>query len=427
MPGRLAWAFPMQSGHPQRRAQAHGRRSLTTDPHLLHHPLDELPAQGARARREPAPPRGRRDPQGSSSSTTPTTRRCRSSTGVDCLSTACLGLPRAHGPGDRDVLRPGRVRHRDQAAAAAGGCSRTPTRSSTWTPTPTSLRRWSSCRRRSRRRPAASCSRRTSSAAAARRGASPTGTCCWSGVNNLGFCGFDRRALDFLDWWWGHLRTECLYDPLAGLFVDQKWMDIGATLFEAATFRHAGYNVGVGNLCERPLARGRRRLLHRLDRRPAAAVPLPRVRLQLAREALGALPPHGRQRAAGRQRRAPAVQGVRRRPVGYEQSLPPAPPYPYGPTPGGGRISRQLRRAYLAGVAGRGGARCPRPSSRSDAAAYERWRRRAWRPIARGLLGETAKCVRIVLPEEYDTISKRFPELAERLNDRFSGGAGMWG
>ncbi len=75
------------------------------------------------------------------------------------------------------------------------------------------------------------------------------------GVYNLGFCAVDRRALEFLDWWWGHLHDECLYDPLSGLFVDQKWMDIGSTLFEAGSFRHSGYNVGVGNLPERPLAR----------------------------------------------------------------------------------------------------------------------------------------------------------------------------
>ena len=73
------------------------------------------------------------------------------------------------------------------------------------------------------------------------------------GVNNLGFCGVDQRTGPFLDWWWSHLRTECLYDPLAGLFVDQKWMDIGSSLFQATTFRHAGYNVGVANLAERPL------------------------------------------------------------------------------------------------------------------------------------------------------------------------------
>ena len=47
--------------------------------------------------------------------------------------------------------------------------------------------------------------------------------------------------------------------------------------------------------------------------------------------------------------------------------------------------------------------------------------------IARGLLSETAKCVRIVLPEEYDKVKTRFPKLATSLNDRFSSGTGMWG
>ena len=74
------------------------------------------------------------------------------------------------------------------------------------------------------------------------------------GVNNLGFCAVDRRSLPALDWWWSHLSTECLYDPLAGLFVDQKWMDIGSSHFQAASFRHPGYNVSVANLWERPLA-----------------------------------------------------------------------------------------------------------------------------------------------------------------------------
>ena len=74
------------------------------------------------------------------------------------------------------------------------------------------------------------------------------------GVNNLGFCAVDRRSLPALEWWWSHLSTECLYDPLAGLFVDQKWMDIGSSHFQAASFRHAGYNVSVANLWERPLA-----------------------------------------------------------------------------------------------------------------------------------------------------------------------------
>lgn len=76
------------------------------------------------------------------------------------------------------------------------------------------------------------------------------------GMYNLGFCAVDRRATEFLNWWWGHLATECLHSPMDGLFVDQKWIDIGSVLFHATAFRHYGYNVGVGNLHERVIESG---------------------------------------------------------------------------------------------------------------------------------------------------------------------------
>ena len=246
------------------------------------------------------------------------------------------------------------------------------------------------------------------------------------GVNNLGFGGFDRRSFDLLDWWWGHLRTECLYDPLAGLFVDQKWMDIGATLFQARSFRHAGYNVGVANLSERPLAQDadgyfvastgeRLRLFHfhafdssmpeklsvRFRHTTENELQDDSAVLQLCKEYADIL-------------------------VSYEQSLPPATPYPYWTDTRGRRISRQLRRAY--GRESQTSERTlPSPFEPSEAAAYEQWRRQAWRPIARGLLGETAKCVRIVIPEGYEQVRKHFPKLSSKLNARFKDGAGSWG
>ncbi len=245
------------------------------------------------------------------------------------------------------------------------------------------------------------------------------------GVNNLGFGGFDRRSFDMLDWWWGHLRRECLYDPLAGLFVDQKWMDIGATLFQAGSFRHAGYNVGVANLSERPLAEDadgyhiastgeRLRLFHfhafdsntpekvsvRFRHSNGSSLQDDSVVLQLCKEYATVL-------------------------SGYEQSLPAPPPYPYATDTRGRPISRQLRRAY--GREARSAATpLPSPFVPSEARMYERWRRQAWRPIARGLLNETAKCARIVLPEGYEQVRKRFPALTDKLNNRFSGGAGSW-
>ena len=103
-----------------------------------------------------------------------------------------------------------------------------------------------------------------------------------------------------------------------------------------------------------------------------------------------------------------------------------APAYPYATDSRGRTISRQLRRAY-GRERQRSAVPLPSPFEHSEAAAYERWRRRAWRPIGRGLLQEGAKCVRIVLPEEYDLVKKRFPRLAGKLNHRFAGGTGSWG
>ena len=246
------------------------------------------------------------------------------------------------------------------------------------------------------------------------------------GVNNLGFCAVDRRSLPALDWWWSHLSTECLYDPLAGLFVDQKWMDIGSSHFQAASFRHPGYNVSVANLWERPLALDddgyrisstgdRLRLFHfhAFDSRAPEKVSVrardsyahlaqdDSVLLQLCKEYAAVL-------------------------SSYEESLPAAPPYPYATDTRGRTISRQLRRAY-GSQRQHSAAPLPSPFEQSEAAAYERWRRRAWRTVARGLVGEGAKCVRIVLPEEYDRVKTRFPRLAGKLNDRFAGGSGSWG
>ncbi len=245
------------------------------------------------------------------------------------------------------------------------------------------------------------------------------------GVHNLGFCGVDRRAGAFLEWWWGHLRTECLYDPLAGLFVDQKWMDIGSTLFEATTLRHSGYNVGVANLSERPITED--------DEGYAMASTGERLRL-FHFHAFDANTP---ERLSVRYRHTSdnelhddsIVLQLCKEYAGilsfYEQALPPAPDYPYAADTLGVPISRQLRRAYLRETL-RTGEALPVPFEPSDADAFSRWRRRAWRPIARGLLSEAAKCLRIVFPEEYDTVKQRFPRLADRLNDRFSGGSGIW-
>lgn len=246
------------------------------------------------------------------------------------------------------------------------------------------------------------------------------------GVFNLGFCAVDRRALTFLDWWWGHLRTECLYEPMAGLFVDQKWMDMGSTLFSATTFRHSGYNVGVGNLHERHLDRDadgyvnssngeRLRLFHfhafdsshpeQLSMRFDAANQ-PQISKDSAIYALC--------------HEYAAILSE------FERSLPPPPPYPYVKDTRGKRISRRVRRAYRQELDALGES-LPVPYVAEEADAWASWRRSTWRSKSRAFVGDTAKSVRWVLPEEYERVKKRFPKLARKMSSRYAGGDGAWG
>lgn len=78
------------------------------------------------------------------------------------------------------------------------------------------------------------------------------------GVFNMGFAYFANtpsvRAL--LDWWGGWLRHFCYEDFSAGLFGDQKWMDLLPCFTdELKVLRHNGYNVAYWNIDQRPLTR----------------------------------------------------------------------------------------------------------------------------------------------------------------------------
>jgi hypothetical protein len=245
------------------------------------------------------------------------------------------------------------------------------------------------------------------------------------GVYNLGFCAVNRDAREFLEWWWGHLSSECLHDPLAGLFVDQKWVDIGAVLFGATSFRHYGYNVGVGNLHERRIVRDaeglyiassgdRLRLFHfhAFDpRRPETLYTRPSTAIgpvQAGDESLGELC----------QEYATAL-------LEHQRHAGEAPAYIYNTDTTGRRISRRMRHAYRVAVqADPGGV--PSPFVASEAAAYERWRRRAKGLAARLILSDVAKGMRCAMPEEYGTLKRRLPALTRSLRQRYVEDTGMW-
>lgn len=79
-----------------------------------------------------------------------------------------------------------------------------------------------------------------------------------SGAFNLGFIAVRESAETrrFLDWWSARLRDHCVFDPVAGLFVDQKWMDLTPSFFDGVSIlRHPGYNVAYWNLFQRLIKR----------------------------------------------------------------------------------------------------------------------------------------------------------------------------
>lgn len=244
------------------------------------------------------------------------------------------------------------------------------------------------------------------------------------GVYNLGFCGVDRRATAFLDWWWDRLKRECLFDPLSGLFVDQKWIDIGAPLFQAGALRHYGYNVSVANLAERRVVRegdelvigergDRLRLFHFHAFDPARPEELSTrfqhstAHLLEANEALEQL-----------------CREYAEQLIAHGKTLGEVAPYRYWVDSTGKTLSRHVRRAYR--VAPDPDA-LPSPFDPADRDAWVAWRRRSWKTKAKGFAGDAVKSVRVILPEESVKVRKKFPGLAKKVRRDLVDKSGLWG
>ncbi len=78
-----------------------------------------------------------------------------------------------------------------------------------------------------------------------------------AGTYNLGFLAL-RNAPDarrLLAWWHGKVEHQCVIDQDAGIFVDQRWIDLVPGLFPGIhILRHAGYNVAYWNIPHRVVA-----------------------------------------------------------------------------------------------------------------------------------------------------------------------------
>lgn len=77
-----------------------------------------------------------------------------------------------------------------------------------------------------------------------------------TGTYNLGFVAFRKTGAvqDFLEWWMARLTRDCRVDLDAGIFVDQKWMDLAPSYIpNTHVLRHSGYNAAYWNLASRPI------------------------------------------------------------------------------------------------------------------------------------------------------------------------------
>lgn len=77
------------------------------------------------------------------------------------------------------------------------------------------------------------------------------------GLFNLGFLAVrscpEGRA--FADWWWTRLEHWCRSDLAAGLFTDQRWVDLAPIFFEGAVIvRDTTWNVATWNLGQRTVS-----------------------------------------------------------------------------------------------------------------------------------------------------------------------------
>lgn len=77
-----------------------------------------------------------------------------------------------------------------------------------------------------------------------------------AGVYNLGFIAVrnSEETRRFVGWWGDRLARECLLERDAGLFVDQKWVDMVPACFDHVfIMRDPAYNIAYWNLHERTL------------------------------------------------------------------------------------------------------------------------------------------------------------------------------
>jgi hypothetical protein len=239
------------------------------------------------------------------------------------------------------------------------------------------------------------------------------------GVHNLGFCAVGRGSIPFLDWWWSHLERECLIYPLLGMFVDQKWTDIGAVMFDAYSLRHYGYNVGHWNLHERSI--------HLVD----GSLMLDRVHEPLRLFHFSGFDPKDPEAVSVRQNvslrdkglRSAALDDLGREYAGVvlaaQASLGSIPAYGFATDLSGKPLTKRIRRTFRKDlIVGKAGS-LPSPFEHRDESSFGAWRTKSAGRQAGGALADAALGFKYAFPDTYSRMKsvmpKRFAWMREML------------
>lgn len=234
------------------------------------------------------------------------------------------------------------------------------------------------------------------------------------GAYNLGFCAVGRGAEPFLDWWWSHLESECLIYPLLGLFVDQKWADIGTVLFPSAPLRHYGYNVGTWNLGERELAGTAEEPVMRATGEPLRLMHFSGFDPDQPTELSSRLGFSTADLRASSRVLEELCLVYAKEVVAARSDVGPPPPYAFAHDTRGRPLTKRVRRAFRTARLG-GDETLPLPFVAAEADQFNRWRRRALGVVVRQLAADAAIATKYVLPDEYARFRRRMPRGFTRL------------
>jgi len=229
------------------------------------------------------------------------------------------------------------------------------------------------------------------------------------GIHNLGFCAVGRGGIPFLDWWWSHLERECLIYPMIGLFVDQKWTDIGAVLFGAHSLRHYGYNVGHWNLHERQFENNGSefvlkrtneplRLLHfsGFNPRDPEAISV-RQNISLKDKGIGS--------TALTELSTEYSSLV----IKAEEELGPKPRYGFSSDLSGRILTKRVRRTFRSDLLSNPGVGVPSPFVKSERGAFARWRVMSYGRRVSGATSDAAMGLKYAFPDTYEWFKSILP------------------